>query len=317
MAGDDGKRLHQIVKGWMKMYMSKMIRFNWMHIAMASLALVFVASPVWAVGVDEPEPDEAAVTADDGDAAEAGERGHRGRRGFRRDRFGDEGFEPGVRRGAKGRRGKRGGRRPGVMLWNRMTEEERDEVLDFMTEHYPEVAESLEAVDGEEGEPKLNRRHARMLPEILRMHELSEEDPAMFEIKVAEQQSRFELRRLIREYRQADDDETKDELSTQIKPLVEAAFDAQQSRMEKEVVRLEKRLEGLRNHIAKRADNRDAEIEQSFADVLEGKEPRGERLGRERKRRGFKKGRERRESVAIPELGEPGEPQEMDNEVED
>ncbi len=299
------------------MYKSKMIRFNWMHIAFASLALAFVSSPSWAVGVDEPAPDDAAVTADDGAVGEAGEKGRRGRRGFRGDRFGDEGFGPGPRDGAKGRRGKRGGRRPGAMLWNRMTEEEREDVREFVAEYYPEVSESLDANDSEEGDNRLNRRHARMLPEILRMHELSNEDPNMFEIKMAEQKSRFELRRLIREYRQADNTETKEQLSTEIKPLVEAAFDAQQSRMEQEVVGLERRLEGLRNHIATRAENRDAEIEQAFADVLDGKEPKGERFNRERRRSGRREGRERRGPVAIPEQGEPDSPQDMDDETEE
>lgn len=162
-----------------------------------------------------------------------------------------------------------------------MTEEEREEVRAFVAEYYPEVSESLEANDGEDGKGRLDRRHARMLPEILRMHQLSKEDSDMFAIKITEQKSRFELRGLVREYRQATDDETKQQLSSQIKPLVEAAFDAQQARMEQEVTHLEKRLEGLRAHISKRAENRDTEIEQAFSDVLEGKRVKGDRFNRD------------------------------------
>lgn len=193
-----------------------------------------------------------------------------------------------------------------------MTDEEREEVRDFVAEHYPEVSAALESAEGEDGKLKLDRKHGRMLPEILRMHELSKDDPDMFQIKIAEQKSRFELRRLVREYRQADDDATKEELSTEIRPLVVAAFDAQQARMEQEVTRLEKRLEGLRNHIAKRAENRDTEIEQAFTDVLDGKPPKGERFDRKQRRGGRKGARRDRGSVAVPEPTEPAEPEEME-----
>ncbi len=293
------------------MFKSK-IEYKWVPLAFASLALAFAASSASAVGVDEPEPDEAAITADDGAEPAVGERGPRGRRGIRGERMGGEGFGPPPRDGAEGRRGKRGGRRPGAMLWNRMTEEEREDVRAFVAEYYPEVSASLESAEEDNGKLKLDRKHGRMLPDILRMHKLSIDDPDMFEIKMAEQKSRFELRRLVREYRQSDDDAAKEELSTQIRPLVVAAFDAQQARMEQEVTRLEKRLSGLRDHIAKRAENRDAEIEQAFADVLDGKPPRGERFDRERKRDGRKAGRGRRGPVAIPEPAEPADPEDME-----
>ncbi len=278
------------------------LNHRWMPFAFATLALAFATSSVSAVGVDEPVPDDAAVAADDAAADEVAERGPRGRRGLGRDRFGKD--------------GQRGRRRPGAMLWNRMTEEEQEEVKAFVDQYYPEVASALESSDEDGGKQRLDRKHARMLPEILRMHQLSLDDPELFEIKIAEQKSRFELRRLVREYRQADDDATKEELGAQIKPLVEAAFDAQQARMEQEVTRLEKRLEGLRNHIAKRADNRDAEIEQAFTDVLDGKSPKGERFNRDRRRgpgRGFRGPHGPKGMPGPP----PDEPLEMDDEIEE
>jgi len=291
------------LKGWIAMFQNR-LNHKWMLFVFASLAVAFSASTASAVGVDEPDPDDdAAITADDAAAIGVGERGPRGRRGFGRDRSGED--------------GPRERRRPGAMLWNRMTDEEKEEVKAFVAEYYPEVSEALESSDEDGGRPRMDRKNARMLPEILRMHQLSIDDPQMFEIKMAEQKSRFQLRQLVREYRQADDESTKEELSAKIRPLVVAAFDAQQSRMEQEVTRLEKRLEGLRRHIAKRADNRDEEIEQAFNDVLDGKAPKDERFDRESRRRGPGRGfRGPRGPEGAPGAPEDEEP-DMDDEGEE
>jgi hypothetical protein len=266
----------------------KITKQLWTVAAVASLMLAFGSSKALAVGVAEPEDAVPAdeVQADEMTAEEVApeddrpRRGRRGRRGIGGRGFGGPG--DGLMDGHKGPRGRRG---PGVgMRWQKMSEEEREDVKAFIAEHFPEVSEAIEAIDSEEGLAGLDRKRARMLPEIMRLHRLSQDDPELFEVKLGEHKSRFELRRLVREYRQAEDEATKEELSTQIKPLVEAAFDAKQSRMEEEVTRLEKRMGHLRDQIAKRAENRDAEIEKAFNAVLEGKRLEGERKGKKGKR---------------------------------
>lgn len=273
------------------MFELKITKQLWISTVVAMLAFVFGASDAKAVGVTEPED---TVSAEEMDADEAvveevapeeGQpvRGRRGRRGFGRRGLGGagEGLMDGRegRRGMRGRRGGQAGKR-----WAKMSEEEREEVKAFIAENFPEVSEAIEANEPEDGLARLDRKHARMLPEIMRLHKLSQDDPEMFEVKLDEHKSRFELRRLVREYRQTDDEATKEELSTQIRPLVETAFDAKQSRMEEDVVRLEKRLGQLRDQITKRAENRDEEIEKAFSAVLEGKQLKGERRGKKGKR---------------------------------
>lgn len=263
----------------------KITKQLWTVAAVASLMLAFGSSKALAVGVAEPEDAAPAdeVQADEMTAEEIApedDRPRRGRRGRRGAGFG--GPRDGLMDGHKGPRGRRG---PGMgMRWQKMSEEEREDVKAFIAEHFPEVSEAIEAIDSEEGLAGLDRKRARMLPEIMHLHQLSQDDPELFEVKLGEHKSRFELRRLVREYRQAEDEGTKEELSAQIRPLVEAAFDAKQSRMEEEVTRLEKRLGNLRDQIAKRSENRDEEIDKAFSDVLSGKRPEGERRGKKGKR---------------------------------
>jgi hypothetical protein len=169
----------------------------------------------------------------------------------------------------RGRDGFQRGPRAGAMLWRRMTEEERTGLREFIAEEYPEMYDRLleaQADDPEGFEPGIGR----ILPEMIRMKELRDRDPELFQVRKTEQQVEFELRRLARRYRFASTDEDRAVLAEKIRPLVEQQFDIRQRRMEEEVSRLEKRLEQLRQRIARQAAARDAEIQKMYERILEG-----------------------------------------------
>lgn len=175
----------------------------------------------------------------------------------------EDGFGP-PHRGEMGR-----GPRAGVMLWRRMSEQERTELKQFIADEYPEMYDRLLETQASDSD-LLERWIGRILPEMIRMKELKTRDPELFKVRKSEQQTEFELRRLARRYRVAMTEEERTELAAQIRPLVEKQFDIRQRRMGEEIDRLEERVEQLRQRIAKQAAERDAEVEKMYQRILEG-----------------------------------------------
>ncbi len=201
--------------------------------------------------------------------------------------------------GPGGQRRGRGGERfremrASLEKWDAMSVAEREALDAFVQEHYPEMHEMMEKTEARD-ERGFRRRLARVLPHLLHMQALKQEDPERFAEELAEQKRELELRRLTRQYRTATDEAEKARLAEAIRPLVADHFDAHQRRMEEEVRRLETRLTRLREDIAEQAENREAEIEAIYQRILEGKPPRFGPPGRghDGDRPGFGKGRGR------------------------
>ena len=202
----------------------------------------------------------------DGFGPRPGDRtGPRGERGDRRrcpNRFGESG--PSGPGGFNGPRPRGGGR-----VWEHLSEEKREKVLDFLAEHFPMRYEELMRV--QETDPELFKRHiSRAAPEMLRMLNQSEDDPEMFELTMQEQENRFRMRRLLRRYNSAEDEADKVALEEDIRELVEGQFDIQQKRMEQEIEHLDHRMDELRRRLEDRATDRDNWIEQHLEKLLSG-----------------------------------------------
>ena len=166
-------------------------------------------------------------------------------------------------------RGHHRGRGPGRMLWQKMSEEEKTELKAFILEHFPDLYQSVMGL--EETEPLLfDRKMARIVPEMIRLKGMSEDDPGFFKIMKQLHKTEFSLRRLVREYRHSDDDIEKAKLVDQIKPLVEKRFDLKQQMMEREITRLEERVDQLRKRVSRIVENRDAEVKKDLDDILRG-----------------------------------------------
>ena len=166
-------------------------------------------------------------------------------------------------------RGHHRGRGPGRMLWQRMSEDEKAGLKAFILEHFPELYKSV--MDSEETEPvQFARKMARIVPEMIRLKEMSEENPGFFKVMKQLHKTEFSLRKLVREYRLSEDEDEKAKLVEQIKPLVERRFDLKQKMMEREISRLENRIDQLRKRVARIVENRDAEVKKDLDDILRG-----------------------------------------------
>ncbi|HRX86704.1 MAG TPA: hypothetical protein P5572_16895 [Phycisphaerae bacterium] len=197
------------------------------------------------------------------------------------------------------------GPRAGVMLWRRMTDDERTALKQFIADEYPEMYDRLLETQANDDD-MFERWIGRILPDMIHMKELKDRDPQLFQVRKSEQQTEMELRRLARRYRFATTDEDRAALAEQIRPLVGKQFDIRQRRMGEEIDRLEQRVGQLRARLQKQADDRDAEIEKMYQRILEGNlgppdDEDGEPGRHERLRRGRRGNGPPRDGRPVPE----------------
>lgn len=202
-----------------------------------------------------------------------------------------DGFGPPRRMQGRGpREHRRGG--PDRMIWERLSDEEREAIRQMVAESFPERLEEFEAATSDD-QPR--GRFMRVVAELMRMRELKENDPEMFEVQAAELRLDFRLRRLAREYRFSDDEAERERLIGEIRKAAAERFDLQGVRMEIEIDQLRAKLDHLQKVIEKRFADRDAAIERMVEritgnDRFDGPPRRGgvrERLHRLRERRGI------------------------------
>ena len=179
--------------------------------------------------------------------------------------------EPGDFGGGRRGRGEGPSRRDALRLWLSLSEEERAEIRKMMAEEFPDRFQ--EVLELEDSAPDLFGRHlGRMLPEIMRLRELKQNDPEAFEARVKEKRAEFRLRRLARQYQFAEDAD-RDRLETEIRKLVEELFDLRQKRAQSEIHHLEQRLDQLARRMEERENKRDQLVERQMQDILAGRLP--------------------------------------------
>jgi len=202
-----------------------------------------------------------------------------------------DGFGPPRRMQGRGpREHRRGG--PDRMIWERLSDEEREAIRQMVTESFPERLEEFEAATSDD-QPR--GRFMRVIAELMRLRELKENDPEMFEVQAAEMRLDFRLRRLAREYRFSEDDAERERLKGEVRKTAAERFDLQGVRMEIEIDQLRAKLDHLQKVIEKRFADREASIDRMVEritgnDRFDGPPRRGgvrERLHRLRERRGI------------------------------
>ena len=168
-------------------------------------------------------------------------------------------------------RGHRSGPPPG--LWRRMSEPERQRVVEFIEEHFPRLYIELER--HKERKPQaFARQMKRVVPEMLRLMEMMEVHPERGTLMIQERRVDMEIRRAAQQYRSARKEEKRSRLRDRMRDLCGQAFDCRHRRRELEIRELEGRLEELKQRHDQAAEMRKKLIEQQVKERLDRPAPR-------------------------------------------
>lgn len=169
-----------------------------------------------------------------------------------------------------------GGRGPGFggepreESFDFLTAEEREELLAFAQEHFPEVHKRLTSAS-----PSERRRFFHQVGwRMLRLLRLQRHDPELADKLIAEQKIEMALMELRRDYLDFPSEPARNTVKAKIRQLMETRFDLRQARLELEIRELERRVVAARERLAKQEESKsqilDLEIDR-FIDELEGR----------------------------------------------
>lgn len=168
-----------------------------------------------------------------------------------------------------GRRGPRGGfGAPPPPLWERFSEEEREQVMSFIAENFPLAGRELEGLR-ERSPRRFERRMAHMAPDMLRLMEAVHEDPKKGQLLIDERRTEMEIRVRAMRYRLATDPEEKERMEAELRKLVETMFDLKLARRNYELEELAARIGEVRGSIEQMRESRDEIVEKHFSELLD------------------------------------------------
>ena len=178
--------------------------------------------------------------------------------------------------------GERSGDEKDRPLFNRISDEERVRVRDFLAEHFPVLSTELREL--ERRNPRLFQRRLRQIvPRIVRLMQEMEKDEELGLLGIEEEQLEFEIRLKVRAFLDANDEDVQRDLRTGIEGLIARQFDIRQQRSERMIQKLEHRLDHLKRQAERRAANREKlisrDVELRLAQPAEGQEDRPARAG--------------------------------------
>ena len=188
-----------------------------------------------------------------------------------------------------GPRGRGRGHRPegwrrGRETYESLSDEDRTGLWQFMGEYFPELAEELD--DLEQTYPEAFRRKMRrVLPHMLELKGLQDEDPDMFALRVDELRVSRQIRsvaRLLCRVPTADRDPDK---MKELRELVATRFDLRQKLHRLELRRLERRLVDARKRLEQARQDKAKKVDVELQEILSGGGDRpykGDKCGPER-----------------------------------
>lgn len=159
-------------------------------------------------------------------------------------------------------------RGPKPPTWKEMPEAERKDVLRFMEEHFPRMVVELDKVK-EDAPQRYERRMERIAPEMHRLMEVRERDPARAMVLIRERQVSLRLQDLARDYRSAEDSDEKSRIRKSIRELAAEEFDNRVERRDLEVRELENRLAELKSRLEEMKSVRDEMLDRRTKELIE------------------------------------------------
>ncbi|MFA7332207.1 MAG: hypothetical protein WC326_14150 [Candidatus Delongbacteria bacterium] len=151
-------------------------------------------------------------------------------------------------------------------------QEQRDEIVQFVRQHFPEKARLLEDLR-KRNPAEFQRRRQKLAEEVRRLMELERENPGLFKLQVEEMRLRDELNRLARDLRrQREGSRERQESAKQLRDSLERSFDLRQKIKQGELEDLRQRLGELESSLKRRTERRAQLIEERFQQLSESGE---------------------------------------------
>jgi len=175
---------------------------------------------------------------------------------------------PGPRRDWPGRPVPDGGpRRPPGDMWDRLPEEKRHELSEFMEKHFPRLREELE--DLKESAPeRFQRRMRRIAPQMWDLMEINKTDAERGALMIQERRLDIQVKVLIHKYRTAEDGPRRDDVRRELRSVVGEIFDCRQRRRQLELRRLEARMAEMKGRLDEMQGQRDRLVEREVDEHL-------------------------------------------------
>ncbi len=118
----------------------------------------------------------------------------------------------------------------------------------------------------------------RQFPQVMRLALLKDEDPALYQLRVRDLQLTRQADQLADQHRDArkrGDKDAADAIEDQLEPIVVEHFDIRQKVRERELEKLEERIEQLKDALDERDSNKRNLIKQRLAELLGASDARG------------------------------------------
>lgn len=153
-----------------------------------------------------------------------------------------------------------------------MSDEERTEMLDFIREQFPLIAEELDAAQADYPQ-RYERRLARLMPEMRRLKEMMETDPERAELLIQERRLDMRARMTAQRYAAATD-ANRERIRRELRGQLDQLFNVRIQRREADIRSLEVRIANLKAKLDESKAQRSEQIEKQLEDYLSFEEPR-------------------------------------------
>ncbi len=160
-----------------------------------------------------------------------------------------------------------------------LSPEEREEVLEFAREHFPEIHERLQEDWDDVPETRSAWRMQRLIWPMIRLMRIARYDPELADLLIAEQRVEMRLSELQRDYLAFPVDSVRVEIKQQMRVLFEERFGLRRQRLEREIRSLQERLEQARQQLQQQEQAKEALIDTELNQLIEDLERRPLRPG--------------------------------------
>jgi hypothetical protein len=148
-------------------------------------------------------------------------------------------------------------------------QEQRDEVVQFIQENFPEKARMLKELRQRDPE-EFRRRRQQLAEEVRHLRDLRAENPELFRLQMDEMRLRDETSRLVREARRTEGGKGREEAVKRLREALERSFDLRTRIKQGELEDLRRRLAELEASLKRRGERRAQMVEDRQRELLDG-----------------------------------------------